>query len=218
MSQSFYPSLRQQMFFAYVEDDPSQAVLQKIFIDLNTQSRASFSFRAGYPRIMRGSGQIKNQLSHTIEMGRQGMLTFSLLDLDRTTCPAILLRSCLNLKPDQAIILPRETLIRVAVREIESWVLADVEALSEFTGISETNFPYLPDSITNIKEHFLSIIQRKGTRRGLRAMLPKPDAHIGPEYNDRLREFIINHWRSDQAARRSPSLKRTLDKLREFEQ
>ena len=39
-------------------------------------------------------------------------------------------------------------------------------------------------------------------------------AKVGPEYNSRFSEFVQTHWDLERAAVVSPSLKRTLDRLR----
>ncbi|MCY4047011.1 MAG: hypothetical protein OXF42_02735 [Candidatus Dadabacteria bacterium] len=50
-------------------------------------------------------------------------------------------------------------------------------------------------------------------------VLPRRDStsRVGPNYNGKLNEFVLKHWDARVAARSSESLKRTFDRLREFE-
>ncbi len=49
-------------------------------------------------------------------------------------------------------------------------------------------------------------------------ILPKDEfASVGPNYNDRLCEFVINHWNIERAETSSGSLKKAIKHLSMFE-
>ena len=102
---------------------------------------------------------------------------------------------------------------RVAVREVESWILADHEAWAEYINIPGDNFSKTPDQLDDPKQHLLTVIRRKGKKKIHQEMLPKGAAHIGPLYNEVLCEFINTSWQPERAAENSPSLDRALKAL-----
>lgn len=111
------------------------------------------------------------------------------------------------------VLLPPQCIFRVAVREIESWIIADHEAWAAFIGIPAVNFSMQPDQLDNPKQHLLNVIRRKGKKKIHREMLPKGTAHIGPRYNEILCNLVTSSWEPERAAMRSPSLERALKAL-----
>ena len=105
---------------------------------------------------------------------------------------------------------------RVAVRSIESWLLADQENISDFLGVHRKNIPVNPETLDDPKDFMIQLV-RKSKRSDIREdMLPREGSgrKIGPAYSSRLIEFI-NHqrygWRLDVAAKNSDSLLRCLN-------
>ncbi|MBK9248750.1 MAG: hypothetical protein IPM69_11685 [Ignavibacteria bacterium] len=106
----------------------------------------------------------------------------------------------------------------VAIREVESWLLADIEGLSEFTGVSIHNFPQNPDVLKDPKAELLRIVRKSRIRNIKEDILPKNNfATIGPNYNGRLGEFVNQTWSQVRAAKRSDSLARAIRALTTFE-
>lgn len=107
---------------------------------------------------------------------------------------------------------------RIAVRAIESWLLADRQSLAAFLSISEAHIPADPESLTNPKEMMVNLA-RKSRRRILREeMTPRPGSGrtVGPAYTSRLIEYAQTHWRPDVALHRADSLSRFYHRLSEF--
>ena len=108
---------------------------------------------------------------------------------------------------------------RVAVRQVESWILADRERIAKFLSVSVAKIPHNPESIDFPKETVIGLA-RQSRRRDIREdMVPRPGSGraVGPAYTARLIEFVINAhtgWRPDIAARKSASLHRALRCLR----
>lgn len=132
-------------------------------------------------------------------------------DLDRVTCPVRLRDDWLGELPT-----PPDLLLRIAVREIESWVLADHEAVRQLIGKKGT-LPPAPDDLPDPKSHLLGLAKLAG--REVREDLVKGKGAIASQgigYNTRLREWIRSSWCAQRAADRSPSLARTRSRLKEL--
>ena len=138
---------------------------------------------------------------------------FMLTDLDSPKlCPPRLIASWLNSPRN-----PR-FLLRVAVMEVESWVMADRRAFAEFLSIPRHRIPFNTDEIPNPKEFLVSLARRSQNRRLREALVPKritKNLKTGSAYNNLLREFVLTQWDIERAASRSPSLSRTIARLRQ---
>lgn len=120
-----------------------------------------------------------------------------LRDLDRDLCPSHLTSTLLS-----GASLAAGMCLRVPVRAVEAWLLADADAVAEHFRISPSRLPWAPDQEPNPK------IQR--------AMVPRPGsgAVVGPEYSARIRHFAQTLWDPERAMLRSPSLMRSVDRMR----
>lgn len=202
--------------YAYVEDTPGAAVVQKLVQTRNAQMGPDghrLVLNNGFPAIIRGSGNIKNKCEAFLKMALAGLYTIILTDLDNDDCACTLIRDWFNIPQGDPINLPSQCIFRVAVKEVESWIIADHAAWAEYIGISEANFSKYPDQLDDPKEHLLNVVHRKGRTKIHREMLPKDAAHIGPRYNEVLCDFVDNIWKPERAAKNSPSLKRALRAL-----
>ena len=101
---------------------------------------------------------------------------------------------------------------RVAVREVEAWLLADAERLAGFLGVARSRLPPDPERLADPKTTMVKLA-RASRRRDIREdMVPRPRSgrQVGPAYSSRLIEFASLHWRPDVAAGRADSLKRAM--------
>lgn len=108
--------------------------------------------------------------------------------------------------------------LRVAVRSIEAWFLADRAGLSSFLGVPVARIPRDPDRRDDPKG-LLVDLARSSRRRDIRDdLVPRPRAgrRIGPGYVGRLFEFVQTSWDPDGASALSPSLNRCRQRLREL--
>jgi hypothetical protein len=109
--------------------------------------------------------------------------------------------------------------LRVAVRQVEAWLLADRERLAKFLSVSTSRIPHNPESVEHPKSTLVELA-RYSRRRDIREdMAPRPGSgrSVGPAYTARLIEFVISErtgWRPEVAARYSDSLNRSLRCLR----
>jgi hypothetical protein len=157
-----------------------------------------------------GFGYIKKNIEGFNEASK-GCPFFVLTDLDNVDCAPFLIEDWLR-KP------AHENLIfRIAVREVETWLLADVEGFSKYTGIAKVNFHDNPEEIADPKAELLKLIRRCRNRKIREDILPKNEfASVGPNYNGRLGEFVLKHWSISRAMKRSDSLKKAMKHLSTF--
>jgi hypothetical protein len=201
-----------------VEDALSEAMAREILF----QSSRSFSIGACYRRG--GYGYLKNKISG-FNQAAKGVPFFVLADLDQYACPPDMIADWMNCPPDQVAQWMKTNkhpnlIFRVAVREVESWVMADREAFALFLGIRRELMPEDTDQLPDAKQFLMGLV-RKSRKRDLRtSILPSPrsTAKQGPDYNGPLIGFVQKHWKANQAARHSPSLKRAIRAIAEFAQ
>ena len=151
----------------------------------------------------------KHHLDRYNEAARHGRRWFVLRDLngDAECAPTLVRRLLPTPAPDMTF--------RVAIREIESWLLADTAAFARFFRVSASRIPIDPDSVRHPKQRLIGIV-RSSTSRAMRAaIVPLDDrgSRVGPGYSGRIIEFVQRHWRPSEASRRSGSLRRCLARL-----
>lgn len=108
---------------------------------------------------------------------------------------------------------------RVAVREVEAWLLADREHIAAFLSIALSRVPINPESQENPKQVMVHLAARSRRRNIREDMVPRPGSgrQVGPAYTSRLIEFIgasQGGWRPDVASRYSQSLQGCIGCLR----
>ena len=111
--------------------------------------------------------------------------------------------------------------LRVAVRTVEAWLLADRERFAKFLGVRQESLPKDPEAILHPKQEVVALA-RQSRRRAIREdMVPRPGSGraVGPAYASRLIEFVSDPtrgWRPDVAAQHSDSLCRCVKSLRQL--
>ena len=136
-----------------------------------------------------------------------------LVDLDQDAeCAPPFIRTML---PDPAPNLQ----LRVAVRAVEAWLLADPERLAAFLSVSIRRIPTDPDAEADPKITLINLARRSRKRAIREDMVPREGSgsRVGPGYTGRLIEFITSTnlgWRPGVAIRHSDSLQRCVRTLR----
>lgn len=107
---------------------------------------------------------------------------------------------------------------RVAVRQIEAWLLADRKEIAKFLVVRPALIPPNPDAINNARDVMVGLAARSRRPAIRKDMVPRPGSGraVGPAYTSRLMEFAGTHWRPDVAAGASDSLRRCLRRLTEM--
>jgi len=187
------------------EDDLSEYILTKLLSCFGNK------FHTGYSYNGRGFGYIKSNIDG-FNQACVAIPFLILTDLDACICPSELVTSWFK-KPMHA-----NMIFRIAVREVESWLLADIDGLSDFLGVSKVNFPIEPENELDPKNTMIALTKRSRKRRITEDIIPiNENAKIGPNYNGRLMEFVFDRWNIKRAMDRSVSLKRAYDRLESFE-
>lgn len=103
--------------------------------------------------------------------------------------------------------LPR-LIFRVAVREVESWVLGDREGVAEWLQVARAKVPQDPERLADPKSALLALGRKSLSRRLRSELCPAPgsSASQGPLYNQRLCGFIAQEWNLARARLVAPSL------------
>jgi hypothetical protein len=105
---------------------------------------------------------------------------------------------------------------RIAVREVEAWLLADGERLAELLSVARKRLPADPEGLDDPKTTLVNLARTSRRRAIQEDMVPRQASgrQVGPAYSSRLIEFVSSYWRPDVAAARSESLQRAIDCLR----
>ncbi len=164
-------------------------------------------------KVAGGKSKILEKLRGYNQSARFGGNWLVIMDLDQDAdCVPGYLRRIL---PERS----SKMTLRIAVRSCESWLIADYERMSAYTGINVRLFPPLPDEETDPKQSLVDLIDKKCRRSRLRRdMLPIPGSgrRVGPNYAVILRDFTLEHWRPEVAARNSDSLARCIHALEQL--
>lgn len=101
---------------------------------------------------------------------------------------------------------------RVAVRQVEAWLIADEEALSSYAGVARSRIPADPEGLPNAKVAMVDVARQSRRAAIRRDMVPREGSgrSVGPAYTSRLIEYAEKQWRPEVAARRSDSLRRAI--------
>lgn len=203
--------------YAYAEDELSCEIVRRLVEYQNSASETGIMLKLiqGFPDNKHGFTQIKSRMAAMVEMASKGIATLVLTDLDRGQCAPELIRIWTGLR-GKRITLPPRLWFRVAVRETESWMLADRVALATYFGIAANNFDPNPDQLMDPKEYFLNVVEAKCRSKLLRQILPIGNANIGPSYNEIVCGFVRTKWDPERAAANSPSLQRALAAMKAF--
>jgi hypothetical protein len=105
---------------------------------------------------------------------------------------------------------------RVAIRQVEAWLMADAETLATYLSVRRHTIPADPEALLNAKAEMVNIARRSRCSAIRQDMVPRQGSAraVGPAYSSRLIEYAERHWRPEVAAQRADSLRRAIDCLR----
>lgn len=173
--------------------------------------QSSRTFAVGNCLGHEGSGYLKKNMRKFNKAAR-GIPFFVLTDLDQTDCPPKLINRWLTVPKHDNLI------FRIAVREIESWLLAHREAFASFLGIQKSQIPLSPDDLEDPKSFLLKLTKKSKKQSLKKAIVPAigSTAKIGPDYNGVLISFVHNFWQVKEASKNSSSLNRAFSAIKAF--
>lgn len=183
-----------------VEGDLEVPVATKIL------KHAGVAFSEGTIVNKRGRGNFWNRVTDYDRAAQHLGPVFALADLEGERCVPMLFYRHLRRAPNSRF------LCRIAVRMIESWLLADARSISDFLGVPQDRLPRQPDQLANPKRTVVDLA-RRFTRGEIKAdIVPAAGTprSQGPGYTARLSEFARTAWNPGEARERSASLRRAL--------
>jgi hypothetical protein len=125
------------------EDQLSEAIVLRLISEIPTPHQITFKLGN------RGNGYLRSKMSSWYQMAQLQVMVI-LTDLDRANCLVEFRDQWLVVAPPQNLIL------RIAVREVESWVLADHVALRALIGAKGV-LPAAPDDLADPKQSLLRL-------------------------------------------------------------
>jgi hypothetical protein len=192
-----------------VEDELSEWVARRL---LKERTR-SYAIGAVFGKT--GAGYLKKRASSFNSAARH--CPFLLLaDLDDRPCAPVLLAEWLDRPRHDSF------LLRVAVREVESWLMGDGDGLAAYLGCRRELLPMYPETVQDPKRVLLQLATASRSRRLREAVVWRDpvsgELRQGPDYNGALGQFVQGSWNTDVATARCPSLKRVWSALLRFEE
>lgn len=193
------------VFAIATEDALSEAVAESLLLQAGVTDIHSRIRKEGF-------GYLRSRITELNRMAEKVMPVLLVADLDQKHCPPEMIADWLHSPCSTSL------LFRIAVRETESWVLADRTAFARFACVSTAILPTAPDELTDPKAELLKLIRKSSNRELKQDILPSrgSTSPIGLGYNSRLCRFVRSDWISDRAANHSPSLMRALSRVQEF--
>ena len=188
-----------------VEDELSDAVLRRLIAVVRRD------FEIGRTHRNKGFGYLKRTIPGWNDAAK-GIPMMVLTDLDQHKCPAGMLDDWLPNGRHPNL------LFRVAVRDVEAWLLADRKGLAGFLQCSPGALPEAPESLADPKAALIDAARRSRSRQLRDDIVPRrgSTAKIGRGYNAVLTVFVRESWAVAEAAGRAPSLARAVARLETF--
>lgn len=133
-----------------------------------------------------------------------------LTDLDESyPCPSALIRDWIGDGPCHMT-------LRVAVHEVESWLIADREHFAAMLAVPAHRLPQLSDRVTNPKQYIVNLARRSRRSAVREEFVPAAGstASVGPGFTPSLTAFASTQWSPNHAAMQSDSLRRAIARIR----
>lgn len=158
-----------------------------------------------------GNGYLKKSCIKFNNMARRTAV-FLLTDLDRIECVQALKYDWFGETE-----LHENLIFRVAVREIESWLIADEFAMRKLLSNGANKLEKSPDNLPDPKNYLLgrALKAPKSIRQDLVREI-KNNRYQALQYNNRLCQFVNQSWCPNRAAENSNSLLKAIHRLKEL--
>jgi hypothetical protein len=179
---------------AVVEGDVDEAVLTKLAATCGVSIAGVFG-RGGKHAVYQRLDAYNKAANYT------PWIVLLDLDNDAPCAPALISK----VMPNPA----KNLCLRIVVRAIESWLLADQRGVATFLGVSRTRIPVSPDLIADPKSCLVELARYSRKADIRRELVPRPGSgkRVGPAYSSRIMEFALYHWDCTRAEESSQSLR-----------
>jgi len=199
--------IRSIPIYLAVEDELSEHIARRALAEQHARYSISAVFRRG------GFGYLKKQAPAFNNAAKKTPFLL-LTDLDQNICPPALVASWLS-GPKQD-----NFLLRVAVREMESWLLGDQPGLKSFLRLKKGPLIPSPEQISDPKAEMLKL-SMGSTSRQIREALVWSDKdgrlYQGPDYNGTLGGFVSTQWDISRSRKNCKSLEHLFKALQRLE-
>jgi hypothetical protein len=127
-------------------------------------------------------------------------------DRDGVPCPSALVEKIASTRPANVA-------VRIVVRSIEAWLMADSSAARAF--FRSKAIPSQPELEPRPKIALVQACRASKLRRIRDGIVPPPrsGAVVGPEYSLLINEYARDHWDVSRALQNAPSLARAVQRL-----
>lgn len=190
-----------------VEDELSEWVVRRVLSMRDVNYAIGAVYRKG------GFGYLRKQV-RAFNNAAKAMPFLLLTDLDQYACPPALIADWLALQKNDHL------LLRVAVKEVESWLLGDAEGLAAYLRLRKKIVIAAPETLSDPKQELLRIAMKCSARELRDSIVWRDDKsgrlHQGPDYNGTLGRFVLKQWSIKKARQACGSLDRlfkALDRL-----
>ncbi len=177
------------------------AVLRRLVRNVGLEAGAEYG--------LKGKSHLDRQLNgYNAAASREPWLVARDLD-DDAPCPGEL---AIRLLPAPADLMR----FRIAVRTVESWLIADHVAFGSVFGVSTTVLPKSPEALVDPKASTLAVLATskfKDIRSSMVRLRSGRPTDIGPEYNVRFIDYVEHRWRPAEAAKLARSLGRAINRV-----
>jgi hypothetical protein len=198
------------------EDELSEAVLRRMLTENrgHVEVAVSLPIKKGWQMEggKSGYGYIRKQLpAFNAASSKVPHIVF--LDLDDRDCAPKMIRDWLFAERQS----PR-LLVRVAIREIEAWLLADQQGMAEFLHVKSNCVPANPETLKDPKKCIVRLAARSRVREIRESLAPAAGTHstVGPYFSRGLIGFVQNTWDLHEAAKHSESMRKALNAVVQF--
>ncbi len=188
-----------------VEDELTEQVIRRVLADFPHFHTQVVYSRGGFGYIRKNIGGFN--------LAAKAVPYLVLTDLDANPYPPALIQEWLpqGLKPN--------LIFRVAVRQVEAWLLADKFRLADFLRVDNRLIPSTVEDLQNPKLTLINIARKSRNRDVRKDICPRDQStsKIGPNYNGRLSHFVASSWNPSDAGNHANSLNGLLRRLRDFQ-
>ena len=184
--------------YTAVEDRLSASVLERLVEETDG------ALKVGVSIPPKGAGDLKKKLPELIRLATN-VPVLLLTDLDQKECAPGLVTEWFGNRGK-----PNDLIFRIAVREVEAWLLADKANLAEFANIPLAKLPDFPEALPDPKQTLLNLVFRYSPST-IKQDIVSDHGHgpvQGLSYNERLSQFVHKNWNPTEASDRANSLAR----------